>query len=309
MARTRLQGFDLAGVTMAVEVPPEWQRGRRRGDPSCDWIWPRRSPLDAEIHVGVRLGSVESPLRDAFWYRSEDATFEVGRCPGTRSRQGDWVVAVYGSRGCERIARFDDALADVDVVVDPVASPGLASPLQDPIDEVLLSHHLAASGGALVYGSLSRGDGGGAVLTVCAPSSEPPGRRHPSASRGGTSRDRVVIRLGCDDEVWVHPTGWSDSAVQRGRASGRMRLEAIRVVEVAAQPFREVMDIDSAACELLAHASAPVHHPEGAVSVAATIGRVASRVRVNRIGEPRNAQVVEFTWGARQAGLAFAPPA
>ena len=299
--------MDLAGVKVAIEVPPEWPTresvGRER---ALESGWSPCSAAEAEIHVGVRVGAARSPLQDAFWYRGRDLTFEVGRCPGSPSRLGDWVVAVYGARGCERVARFDDALHDVDLVVDPAALAGLDHPLQDPIDEILLTHQLSASGGVLVRGSVSRGDSGGAVLTV---------RPHRAASNQSApaepaqSCDRVVIRLGHrDNEVWLHQTAWSELTPGRARANGRLRLEAVQVLEEASQPFREPLDADSAACELLPHASAPVHHPEGAESAASVIGRLAARVPVSRIGEPPTARAVPFTWAHSQAGLAFAPP-
>jgi len=254
--------------------------------------------------VGVRVAEVESPLSEAIWYRAGHATFEVGRCAGTASRAGDWVVAVYGARGCERVARFDDALCDVDLVVDPVALAGLYHPLQDPIDEILLIHQLANSGGALLEGALSRGDAGGAVLTVRGLDGDGPGPSGP-----GTS-ERVVVRLGqADDEVWLHTTPWSKRSLGPDTACAPIRLEAVRVLEGSSQPFRERLHPDAGACELLAHASAPLHFAEGAESAASTIRRVAARVPVTRIGEPRCARVIPVRWGQPQASLGFARPA
>jgi hypothetical protein len=154
MGRTTLQGLNLAGLTVAIEVPSEWAARSGGERAKLDSAWPACRVSEASMHVGVRVGRTESPLHDAFWYRAANATFEVGRCPQTGSRPGDWVVAVYGARGCERIARFDDALCDVDLMIDPVALAGLDHPLQQPIDEILLIHQLASSGGALLYGSL-----------------------------------------------------------------------------------------------------------------------------------------------------------
>lgn len=305
MTRTRLEGMDLAGVRVAIEMPPEWsERQRANGKQDLAGRWPRCSAVGAEIHVGVRVAPAESPLQDAFWYRGDQATFEVGRLPGNATRQGDWVVAVYGPRGCERVARFDDALCDVDLIVDPVAASSLNHPLDGPIDEILLIHQLAASGGTLVRGALSRGDTGGAILTLS--------QHNPVVGplQRESGSDQVAIRLGeRGDDVWVYPASPDSAAVRGADAGGRLRLEAIRVLEAASQPFRECLDPDTAACELLAFASAPVHHPEGAESAASTIGRIAAKVPVSLIGAPQSASVVYFPWGDHHAGTAFAPPA
>ncbi len=304
MARTRLQGMDLAGVKLAIEVPEEWAAGERGGAPDAASRWPRGSALDAEIHVGVRIATAESPLRDAFWYRGQNATFEVGRCLGSPSRPGDWVVAVYGPRGCERVARFDDALRDIDLVVDPVAAASFRHPLEDPIDEILLIHQLAASGGALVRGAVSRGDTGGAVLTL---EHHNPISDLPNEASG---REQAVLRIGSrDDEVWLIPVSPDAASVRPEFHGRRLRLEEVRVLEAARQPFRERLDPDTAACELLAHVSAPVHFPEGAESAASTIRRIAAKVPVTLIAAPQSASIVYFPWGNRHAGSAFAPPA
>jgi hypothetical protein len=314
MARTRLQGMDMAGVKLAIEVPAELAPGHALAEGSnAGMRWPRCSPVDATLHVGVRVAHVESPLRDAYWYRGERATFEVGRLGGNGRRAGDWVIAVYGSRGCERVARFDDALRDVDLVIDPVALSVPTHPLEDPIDEILLLHQLAASGGAMVQGRLVRGPGDGATLTV--------GDSDGPTLSGGVDdvtpralavevapAERVVLRLGeHDDEVWAYPAGGNGRAPTFGIGE-RVRLRAIRIVESARNPFKEPLDPEAAACELLAYASAPVHFAEGALRVASTIERITARVPSRRVGEPQKARVVGLPWGNRQAGFAFAPP-
>ena len=308
MGRTTLRGLDLAGLRVAIEVPSEWADQHPAGRAELESAWPGCRPSDASMHVGVRIAPTESPLQDAFWYRAADATFEVGRCPQTGSRPGDWVVAVYGARGCERVARFDDALCDVDLTIDPVALASLEHPLMQPIDEILLIHQLASSGGALVHGSLGRGDDGGAVLTLCEQRSDGPGTLESAAA--ARPSERVVIRLDHEtQQVWAHPTPWTRSKLSGDRGvGGRVRLEAIRVLESALQPFRESLDLESSCCELLARASAPVHHPEGAERAVSILSGIAARVPVHRIGEPRRAPVVEFDLAQSMAGLAFAPP-
>jgi len=96
MGRTRLQGMEIAGIRISVEIPSPLRRGAdfgASGGVAC-------SPLAADLTVGVRIAQGVMPDCDPVVYASAGSTFEVGQ------KNGDWWIAIHGRNRCERVARF-----------------------------------------------------------------------------------------------------------------------------------------------------------------------------------------------------------
>jgi hypothetical protein len=298
MGRTRLRGIELAGVRVAVEVPADapWDWS---GTPHARFACP---PVDPEVVVGVRRGRLHPRGRDTIAYACDGATFEVGR------DGSDWEVAVRMRDRLERVARFDASFGEGEVVIAPDAPAGLA-PLAHPLDEIIALHRIARAGGLVLRASAVFREGRALVFA----SQEPAEEERSSADAPGWRRisppslagDRVVLRIH-DSGVCAHGTPW-----QRDAHFGsplRARLDAVHVIHPARAVYAERLRGAEAMAELLPFVLAPVHDPEGAQRFAAVAERMSHLVPVVRLGLPAEKRVVPFTWGHRQAALAFAPP-
>ena len=73
--------------------------------------------------------------------------------------------------------------------------------------------------------------------------------------------------------------------------------------------YAERLANESAAGELLQHVYAPVHDPECTERLMEAASGVARLVPVMKLVLPEEDRVVPFTWGQRQAALAFSAPA
>ncbi|MCZ6464535.1 MAG: hypothetical protein O7A09_09375 [Proteobacteria bacterium] len=297
MGRTRLRGIELAGIRVAVEVPP-----------NSSWDWadtPHHrfecSPLDPDLYIGVRRGVPDLPRTDFVVYACDGSTFEVGR-HGT-----DWVVVIHGPGHSERIARFDASFREGEVWIRPDVAESLAHPLVHPLDEIIVLHRIAREGGLMLRGSAVLREGRALVFVGDTERSEDrapiSGWRQigaPSLSGG-----RVVLRVQGRD-VWLFGAPWQSDAAFA--LPIRARLDAVHSIRESPAVCAERLYADAATSELLAHVFAPVHDPDGAARLHGVAERVAERVPVVSLGLPEEQRVVPFTWGQRHAALAFAPP-
>ncbi len=97
MARTRLRGLEIGGIQIGIEVPEH-----------CEGDWPDAPiadyqclPREPEVHVGVRVGTVDaSPL--------EGERYAIGRWTFEAARRGtDWLLGLSRNGKREQFALFD----------------------------------------------------------------------------------------------------------------------------------------------------------------------------------------------------------
>jgi hypothetical protein len=304
MGRTRLRGFELGGVRLAVEVPSGFA-----------WDWPESwpcelacAPHDPEVYVGVRVGATSVPRFDAIAYSCEGVSFEIGRAGQ------DWVVAVHGREPFERVARFDDSFREGEVVISPRALSSGASgpehPLQNPLADLIVMHRVIRSGGLVLRGSALFRNGSALVFLGAG---EPP--VDPPAPRSGAklasrllARDQVVLRSE-GHGIRVYGTPWRTGAVVGAPISAS--LEALYVVRSSHTGISaRQLESEGALSELLNHAFAPVHDTGIAERQLEAARGVVERVPLLMLESPERTQerVICFAWGQRQAALGFAPP-
>ncbi|MBW2274813.1 MAG: hypothetical protein JRG96_16215 [Deltaproteobacteria bacterium] len=303
MSRTRLRGIELAGIRLAIEAPP-----------SLPWTLPDASigalacsPWEPDLYVGVRVGRPHVPPCETVVYTSRGVTFEVGRV------DEEWVIAVYGPGGCERVACFDSDLRQGEVVISPEAARSCRYPLQHPLDELVVLHRLALEGGLLLRGRTLLQNG--RALLLLGGATQMPGDS-PAASSGSlqdaavVNEQYVALRIREDAcggrEVWLHTLPWSVETA--GSESICAPLEAIHVTEAGETLSAEHLVGDRAICEILEHAFAPVHDSEYAERLLCSVESVASSVPVLRIRNPAPRHVLPMAWGRREAALGYAPP-
>jgi hypothetical protein len=298
MGRTKLRGLEIAGVKLAIEVPSNF-----------DWTWPDAtteslscSPVEPDVHIGVRIGATQAPSGDTFLYESNGAQFEIGW------QDESWIVAIHGSRRCERTARFDSDFRFGEIVISPEFARESQYPLERPLDELILLHRLIRDGCMVLHGSVSVRGGQALVFLESADAS---GHSESRESGGHRGRGYVVLRpvLEARSEhshgVWVHSTPWSG---QSGQASFlRAPLAAIHILGPGATPF-ERLSGRAAQNEILQHAFAPVHDPEAAERLFEIIGQVTRKTSVIRMSQPELRRNHSVNWDAPASGMGFASP-
>ncbi len=300
MGRTRLRGIRLAGLCVAVEAPAELPWNVAEGPLerfAC-------SPHEPDVYVGVRVGRPTFRVADPVAYACGRRTFEIGRTAD------GWAVAVHGRQRFERVAHFDDAFREGEVVLrsEALSSLAAAGPLAHPLDELIVLHRIARERGVVLRGSALVRDRRALVFIgsrrePAAESSEPLEPTPPRSDEAVLDGDRIVLRV-TDRGVRVYGVPWrADEALPLSA-----EVEAIHAIEGASAVFAEPLDVHDAGAMLLAHVFAPVHDARGAQRAAVVAEEVARRVPVLRLGLPSERGVVPFTWGHRQAALGFAPP-
>lgn len=301
MGRTRLRGIELAGIRIAVEVPASepWDWG------ACEHERFACPPADPDVYVGVRRARTLDVPAQSIVYACEGGTFEVARAGE------DWVVAVHGRERFERVARFDESFSQGEVCCRQDIG-FLTHPLAHPLDELILLHRIAREGGMVLRGSAVYREGHALVFVGDRdrPAEAADARCGWKQARGpgGLAGDRVVVRAH-ESGVRVHGTPWQRiSASPDSETPLRARLDAVHVLHDSDAVFAERLEEEAAHAALLAYAFAPVHDPDGALRLAPVAEQIARSVPVLRLGLPSQERVVPFTWGQRQAALAFAPP-
>ncbi len=292
MARTRLRGLEIAGIQIGIEVPP-----------SCSWEWPSESiadysclPRDPEVHIGVRVGDVESFEFAGESYGFGGWTFEVA------DRGSDWVLGLSRAGRREQLAFFDRDFRAGEIVVSSTLATTPVYPLRGPLDEWIVLHRMVARGG-LCLNATAVAEPGGAGIQL--------GAGDANASRGWTTPGTTLLGR---NTVWVREvagrlnlfrTPWGD-AMDRSLGN-ESRVVDIRVFDESDCPFRELLDPCEAADLLVTHAVVPVCDEGLLERVMHNARRIGEGARVIRLGESR-APTAPMAWQSPQLQGGFAPP-
>jgi hypothetical protein len=203
---------------------------------------------------------------------------------------------------------MDANFCEGEVLLSPEMAALGTYPLAEPLDDLVLLHRIVRAGGLVVDGSAILRQG--AALAFLGADSAPDdcagvggaGRARP---RAPMASGRIVLRPG-PDGIRLHSAPWIRGACVLPVEFAR--LEAIHVVTRSRRVFAERLETETACAELLEHAYAPVHDPDGAFRLMGIAQFIVDRVPLLKLGLPEEPRVVSFGWGQRQAALAFAPP-
>ena len=285
--------MELAGTRIAVEVPANVE---------ANWPGMRHEPFvcapeGADVYVGVRTGTPPEAPRDAFVYQSGSHRFEVAE------RGEDWIVAVHGPGGLERTALFNDSFSEGEVILSECAAADGVTPLDHPLDELLLLHRTVRAGGLVLRGSVVLREDRALLFLggTRAPVAEP----QPDRAVARLAGPRVVV-LPTIDGVRAVGSPWTRGVELPAVFSAR--LDALHSIRPSRAVFADRLERDAAVEEVLTHALAPIHDPLCADRCFEAAAGIIDRVPVVRLGMPDEKRVVPFTWGRNYTALAFVPP-
>ena len=300
MGRTKLKALEIAGVKVAIEVPSNFE-----------WQWPDRntellscSPIDPDVHIGVRIGKTKGPTGETFLYESHGVQFEIGWEDET------WIVAVHGTRKCERTARFDSDFRFGEIVISPEFAQDSHYPLEHPLEELVFLHRLIREGCMVLHGTVSV-RGGQALVNLNA-RGDSHGQSGPAPGMSPRNSGYVVLRpvleasAGETNGVWVHSTPWGSHPGEPDVA--RTPLAAIHVVGATSDSRIERLSGITAQNEILQYAFAPIHDPHAADRLFEIIGRVVRKTSVIRMNQPKSRKNLSFDWDVPTSGMGFAAP-
>jgi hypothetical protein len=296
--RTKLRGITVAGLRIAIEAPP-----------ALPWNWPEgaltrfaTSAGDPDLQVGVRIGEVKAPPQNALRDDSGGGVLEVGR-------DGREFVFALRVRGVlQRIARFDEEFRWGEVVIAP-DSPYARDcyyPLVYPLDELIFLHRIVRDGGLMLNSCGILRDGHALLFTGPSGAGKTTISRLMREHAGAVvlSDDRVVLRPD-GSEIRVFATPWPGDGEPSSTDSARLR--AIHVIRHAPEVLAEPLCGATAARAVLENAFLPVHDPVGADAALDFVADLVERVRVIRLGCPKDERVVRYAWGPGSVRAAGSP--
>ena len=284
MGRTKLRGFEWAGLRLAVEVPAGWS-----------WEWPRDlsqricHPEKPDVYVSVHPLREHRVLKSALPYSHDGSLFEAGRLGG------DHYLMVYGDR---RLARFDPDFRWCNVWLPPSAIRNRVFPLARPLDDLVVIHR-ALVRGALAVRATAAVQRGRALVVL-------------GDSRLADPKPGTVIWEGW---LLLEPRGEGTrvyplpSTLQTGTTprAGAL-LEGLHVIDSVANDdsLTRTLDPEIAAGEILRFAFAPLAGSNSTNRLLEAATRLAERVRVVRLGA---ASGQRFVWRRARSPLSLVPPA
>jgi len=292
MARTQLQGLEIAGIQIGIEVPE-----------ICPWQWPDETiagysclPRDPDVHVGVRVGNVDREQLAGEQYAFGSWTFEV-------ARDGeDWVLGLSRAGRREQLAFFDKNFQAGEIVLSRETARDTAYPLRSPLDEWIVLHRVVARGGLCLNAS-AVSDHGHARVQLGAPD--------PNFANHWTTGTTTILGRNtlwvCEEagRLRVYRTPWGD-AMDRQLGAHAAVLQ-FSLVEDAVRPYRELLDPCDAAEQLVTHAVVPLCDEGLHEKVMRNAQHMGEQARMFRLGESR-ASSAPMAWQSPQMQSGFAPP-
>jgi hypothetical protein len=284
--------LEIAGVQIGIEVPK-----------SCAWQWPSSSisdysclPRNPEVHIGVRVGTVDSTDLAGECYALGGWTFEV-------ARQGeDWILGLSRAGRREQLAFFDRDFRIGEIVLSRDVAELPVYPLRSPLDEWIALHRVVASGGLCLNATASAQPGGACIRL---------GFADPSSIRGWTTPSTTLLGR---NTVWlrevagrltIYRTPWGDE--MDTQLGARARVVDINVFEDAENPYRELLDPSDAAELLVTHAVVPLCDEGLRERVLRNAQRMGESARVIRFGVSE-ISTAPIAWQSAHLQSGFAPP-
>jgi len=270
--RTRLRGLEIAGIQMGIEVPD-----------TCTWQWPESKvaefvclPREPEVHIGLRIADFSSADLGGERYGLGAWTFEVAPCGD------DWLLGLSRRGVREQLARFDREFRNGEILVSREMAEQECFPLRSPLDEWIVLHRTVARGG-LVLNGRTICDGTGSRVRLGSDAAGRLSHHRWAASRMPLMSPNTVVLREEGAHLRSFRTPWSDVADPLLSHSGP--VADLTIAEETERPYRECLDPDEAAEQLVAHAVVPLCDENLFDRVLYNARRMAEQATVVRVGE------------------------
>lgn len=284
MGRTKIRGFEWAGLRLALEAPAGWH-----------WNWPPAlsqrlcNPEDPDVYVSVNPLREHRALENVRPYYHEGSLFEAGRIDGQ-----DCLV-VNEDR---RVMRFAEDLHRCDVWLPPSAVRSQVFPLAHPLDDLVVIHRALAHGALTVRATAAVRQGRALVVLGDSRLADP---------KPGTELwEGWLLLVPNSDGTRVHPL---PSTLQSGPVlrAGAL-LEGLHVVDAGPNDdsLTRTLSSELAAGEILRFAFAPLIGSNSSDRLLASVTRLADRVAMVRLGATSGQR---FAWRAARSPASLVPPA
>ncbi|MBY0398945.1 hypothetical protein K2X89_01525 [Myxococcota bacterium] len=286
MGRTRLRGLSIAGIQIGVEVPDH-----------CEWEWPEDGidafeclPRDPEVHVGLRVAELSQADLGGARYPIGASTFEVAR------RGDDWLIGLTRAGRRRQLALFSDDFRVGEVVQSPDWAEQRRSPLAGGLDEWIVLQRTVARGGLCLTGRALASSGGARILLGAGEIA--PTRRWRIAAPSLLGRQTLVLREE-SAALRIFRTPWCGEMDEA--LGGDARVLELCCQDESTSAYRELLDPDDAAEQLVGHAVLPLDDERFLDRVLRNARRICEQGRVVRVGVP---EVGERVPARPAAGLA-----
>ena len=284
MGRTKLRGFEWAGLRLALEAPAGWI-----------WDWPAGLSQrichseDPDVYVSVHPLREHRPLAHVRPYCHEGSLFQAGRS------DGDDYLVVNEDR---RLARFDGDIRHCDVWLPPSAIRSRVFPLAHPLDDLIVIHRALARGALTVRATAAVRRGRALVVLGDSRLADP---------KPGTAMwEGWLLLEPRNDGTRVHPLPSTRQTGPTARAGAL--LEGLHVVDAGANDdsLTQTLVAELAAGEILRFAFAPLAGSNRTHRLLTTATRLAETVSMVRLGATSGQR---FGWRTARSPLSLVPPA
>lgn len=281
--------LQVGGITIALRCPD--QRIRWRWGTANERFLVPAQQSDVEILVALReqpipldgemlfdSGGVWRMFRDGDGYRIECRSELLGSDP-------------------YKVARFDSSFTRGTILMNPSILPLEVSPIDYPLDEVLLVHLLGRGRGVELHScGIVDGDGRGRLFVGASGAGKTTtARLWEGTASGVLSDDRVIVREH-DGEMWMYGTPWHGE----GELSmpGRVPLAGVYLLEQA--PSNELRELPraEAVARLFGCAFPPFHDASAVEFTLNMLDRIVEAVPVRELRFTRDRAAVDLVRGA-----------
>jgi hypothetical protein len=276
--------LSVGGMTIALRCEDDRVRWEWDGATSR-FVVPAR-PADVEIRVGV----LEAPLP-----AGGELLFDSGAVWRIfRDGEGFRIECRSEAFGSDpyKVARFDASFTRGQVLLSPLVLPLGLSPLDYPLDEVLIAHLLGRGRGVELHscGVIDASGRGHLFVGMSGAGKTTTARLWEGTARGIVSDDRVIVR---EDEgrMWMYGTPWHGEAELS--LATRVPLAGVYLLTQARENLLRELPRAVAIARLFGCTFPPFHEASAVDFTLGMLERIAAVVPVRELQFTRDRGAVE----------------
>lgn len=265
----------------------------RSDDPRLAWEWPGATsrflvtPATPDVDLVVRAVDSIAPANGELVFDSGAVWRLYREGEGFRI---ECHSEVFPSNPY-KAASFDASFTRGEILMSEAAHH--LSPLDYPLDEVLVSHLLGRGRGVELHscGVIDREGRGHLFVGMSGAGKSTTARLWGSRAAAIVSDDRVIVREE-DGVMWMHGTPWHGEAALSVAASAP--LAGVYLLEQSARLALRELHAANAVARLFGCSFPPFHDPESVAFTLEFLERLVQRVSVRELCFTRDARVAEL---------------